>query len=251
MGEHQVGVERPKGSLGLDLQQSGIANNPLFVTAPPAAPMAVDVTDRWARQLGQIDIARVLGAALAAGNPVITGIYDALGNRMPAMDAVARPGFVDPIDRATRLLGVAYGNLAQLQQKAATFELITEDTGYNTNPERYLQIWHWNTAAEIPIVAAGAGGQLNFGVAVAAGRTRRIREVTVRHTGSANTVVTIYDANGGNIILTIDCPTQSERTWSSQDGRAVAATLQPVIRTSDVTGGSTFVSAAGVEAPPT
>lgn len=117
--------------------------------------------------------------------------------------------------------------------------------------ERWLQIYHWNTAAEIPLVAAGAGGQLSFGAAVAADRTRRIREVTVRHAGTANTVVTIYDANGGNILLTIDVPAQTTRTWSSQDGRAVAATLQPVIRTSDVTGGSTFVSAAGVEAAPT
>jgi hypothetical protein len=116
--------------------------------------------------------------------------------------------------------------------------------------ERYLHTYHWNTAAEIPIVAAGAPGQLNFGAAVAAGMRRRIREVTVRHAGSANTVVTIYDAAGGNIILTIDVPAQTTRTWSSQDGRAVAATLQPVIRTSDITGGSTFVSAAGVEAAP-
>jgi len=128
---------------------------------------------------------------------------------------------------------------------------VPPDPGTHTNPERWLQIYHWNTAAEIPIVAAGAPGQLNFGAAVAAGMMRRIREVTVRHAGTANTVVTIYDANGGNIILTIDCPAQTERTWSSQDGRAVAATLQPVIRTSDVTGAGCFVSAAGVEAPPT
>jgi len=119
------------------------------------------------------------------------------------------------------------------------------------NPEKYLHKYHWNTPAEIPITVAGAPGQLALGGAVAAGRTRRIREVTVRHAGSANTVVTIYDANGGNILLTIDVPAQSTRTWSSQDGRAVAATLQPVIQTSDVTGGSTFVSAAGVEAAPT
>lgn len=176
----------------------------------------------------------------------------------PATNALlvtAAPGVpvpVDVTDRAARLLGVTYGSqAAQLQQKAATLELLVEDTGSNTNPERYLQIYHWNTAAEVTIAAAGAGGQQNLGAAVAAGRTRRIKEVTVRHAGSNNTVVTIYDANGGNIILTIDCPAQSTRTWSSQDGRAVVATLQPVIRTSDVTGGSTFVSAAGVEAAPT
>lgn len=126
--------------------------------------------------------------------------------------------------------------------------IYVEDAGTHTNPEKYLHDNHWGTVAEIPIVAAGAGGQLNLGAAVGAGVVRRIREVTVRHAGSANTVVTIYDANGGNILLTIDIPAQTTRTWSSQDGRLVAATLQPVIRTSDVVGGSTFVSAAGVEA---
>jgi hypothetical protein len=141
-----------------------------------------------------------------------------------------------------RYLGAACGPLNPVD---------VQDTGLNTNPERWLQIYHWNTAAEVTIAVAGAGGQQNLGAAVAAGRLRRIREVTVRHAGSANTVVTIYDANGGNIIITIDVPAQTTRTWSSQDGRGIAATLQPVIRTSDVTGGSTYVTAAGVEALPT
>ena len=136
-------------------------------------------------------------------------------------------------------LGVACGPLNPVD---------TQDTGLNTNPERWLQDNHWSTVAEVPIVAAGAPGELAFGAAVGAGVIRRIREVSIRHEGSNNTVVTIYDAAAGNILLTIDVPAQSTRVWSSQDGRDVAATLQPVIRTSDVTGGSTFVSGAGVEA---
>jgi len=52
-------------------------------------------------------------------------------------------------------------------------------------------------------------------------------------------------------LLSIDVSAQSTRVWSSQDGREVAAGLQPVVQTSDVTGGSTYVSAAGVEASPT
>jgi hypothetical protein len=35
-------------------------------------PWLADVSDRWSRQAGQIDIARVLGAAMAANNPAIT-----------------------------------------------------------------------------------------------------------------------------------------------------------------------------------
>jgi len=37
---------------------------------------ADDTLDRWARQLGQVDLARVLGAALSHANPVISRITD-------------------------------------------------------------------------------------------------------------------------------------------------------------------------------
>jgi len=71
---------------------------------------ATDITDRWARLLGQIDLARVLGAALAHANPVITRLTDG---------AI----FIDPrdvSDRAARLLGVVYGSRGQqLQQTVA------------------------------------------------------------------------------------------------------------------------------------
>jgi len=85
----------------------------------------VNVTDRWSRQLGQVDLARVLGAALSVTNPVIAGIYDALGNRMPSMDSALRPGYIDMIDKAARLVGIVYGSQSQqLQQRASTYELL-------------------------------------------------------------------------------------------------------------------------------
>ena len=114
--------------------------------------------------------------------------------------------------------------------------------------ERWLHDNHWEPDAEITIAVIGAGGEQPVGGAVPAGETRRIREITVRHEGTNNTVVTLLDETGGNIKLSIDVPAQTSRTWSSQDGREIAATLQPVIQTSDVTGGSTYVSVAGVEA---
>lgn len=99
-------VGRPVGSQNLPLQQAVVANFPLYVTlAPGPVPFIQDV-----------DLMEVLGAPLAAANPVISGIYDALGNRMPAMDAAARPGYVDVIDRAGRLVGIIYGDLGQLHQ---------------------------------------------------------------------------------------------------------------------------------------
>lgn len=99
----------------------------LLGTVSPVAGSVWDVSDRWARQLGLVDLSRVLGAALSATNPVIAGIYDAVGNRMPTMDAVARPGYIDVIDRAARLLGVVYGSQAQqILQRAVTFDLLVQ-----------------------------------------------------------------------------------------------------------------------------
>ena len=123
--------------------------------------------------------------------------------------------------------------------------LETEDTGLNTNPERWLHENHWESG-EVTIAVAGAGGQQNLGAAVGAGVTRRIREITIRHAGSNATVVTLLV--GVAVRLSIDVPVQTTRVWSSQDGREFAAGEQPACQSSDVTGGSTFVSAAGVEA---
>jgi len=74
---------------------------------------------------GQVDLARVLGSALSVTNPVIAGLYDASGNRMPSMDSALRPGYVDVIDRAARLLGIVYGSLGQLQQRGTSLDLYT------------------------------------------------------------------------------------------------------------------------------
>jgi hypothetical protein len=123
---------------------------------------------------------------------------------------------------------------------------LTEDSGVNTNPERYLHENHWE-AEEVTIAVAGAPGQQNLGAAVGVGLTRRIRELTIRHAGTNNTVVTLLIA-GGATKVTIDVPAQSTRVWSSQDGREFAAGEQSAVQSSDVTGGNTFVSAAGVEA---
>jgi hypothetical protein len=115
-----------------------------------------------------------------------------------------------------------------------------------TNPELWLHQHHWE-AEEVTISAAGVGGQQNLGAVVGAGLTRRIRELTIRHTGTNNTVVTLL-ISGGATKVTIDVPAQSTRVWSSEDGRKFVAGEQPAVQSSDVTGGNTYISAAGVEA---
>ena len=60
----------------------------------------------------------------------------------------------DVTDRAARLLGVIYGSQAQqLQQKVGTFQLLTEDTGLNTNPRRY----EVDNGFRSPVVARAGG----------------------------------------------------------------------------------------------
>jgi len=114
--------------------------------------------------------------------------------------------------------------------------------------ESYLHKNHWDSGWDIIITAPGAAGEKPLGAPVQTGMARRIREVTVRHAGTNNTVVTIWNSPGGMMIISLDVPAQTTRTWSSQDGRSVPSGWQPVIQSSDVTGGNTIVSAAGLEA---
>ena len=208
-------------------------------------------------------------------------LVDAAG-RLVVVTAPLFPILADVIDRAGRLVGIVYGENAQLQQltpadavnpneglETTSFAMVydpvaddwnrvregsvigsimVEDTGVNTNPERWLHDNHWEPIAEITLILAGAPGEVPVGGAVPAGETRRIREMTVRHAGTNNTVVTVLDVTGANIKISFDVPPQTTRTWSSQDGREIAATLQPVVQSSDVTGGNTMVSFSGVEA---
>lgn len=132
-----------------------------------------------------------------------------------------------------------------LMQDPVTGHLLTQDSGLNTNPERWLHVNHWE-ADEVTIAVAGAPGEQNLGAVVPAGETRRIRELTIRHAGSNPTVVTLL-ISGGATKISIDVPAQTTRVWSSQDGREFDPGEQPAVQTSDITGGSTYVSAVGVE----
>jgi hypothetical protein len=120
-----------------------------------------------------------------------------------------------------------------------------DDSGAHTNPARWLHENHWD-CDQVTVAVAGLPGQQNLGAVVGAGLTRRIREITIRHAGTNNTVVTLLV--GVAIRLTIDVPAQTTRVWSSEDGRVFTTAQQVAVQTSDITGGSTFISASGVEA---
>jgi len=87
------------------------------IVAQSLSALNTDVSDRWARQVGQVDLARVLGAALSHANPVIARLTDG-------------SAFIDPrdvSDRAARLLGIVYGSEGQqLLQRATTYDLLVQ-----------------------------------------------------------------------------------------------------------------------------
>lgn len=134
---------------------------------------------------------------------------------------------------------------APLQQVPVTLELITQDTGLNTNPEKWMHDHHWE-AEEVTCVLGSTNVLL--GIVVPVGVTRRIREITIRHAGTNNTVVVLLVNGTARMKIMIDVPAQTTRVWSSEDGRLFVAGEQPAVYSTDVTGGSTFVSCSGVEA---
>lgn len=86
------------------------------IEAMTVGTINTNISDRWARQLGQIDLAHVLGAALSHSNPVIARLTDG-------------SAFIDPrdmIDRAARLVGIIYGDQGQLLQRATTKDLLVQ-----------------------------------------------------------------------------------------------------------------------------
>jgi hypothetical protein len=128
----------------------------------------------------------------------------------------------------------------------ATGELVVQDTGLHTNPEQWLHDNHWE-CDEVEISATGVGGEQPLGAAVPVGMSRRIRDVTIRNAGTNPTIVTLLISGGANKLTFYVLANNVPFNWRSDDGRSFAAGEISAVQTSDVTGGSTFVSASGVE----
>ena len=117
------------------------AANDLFkvdVKTWSAGTLAVSLANDWTRQLGLVDLSRVLGAALSHSNPVIarltngSAFIDPRDRNWTITESLARSWNLgasdvpDLSDRAARLLGVVYGSLDKLQQQATTKELLVQ-----------------------------------------------------------------------------------------------------------------------------
>lgn len=135
------------------------------VEAMTVGTIDVDVSNEWARELGQVDLARVLGSALAHANPVIVRLTDG-------------SAFIDPrdvSDRAARLLGVVYGSEDQLQQRATTKELIVQiqHQGAEKDPTQIRAL----TSSDIVTVEQATAASLKATVTQASA-VREISDVT-------------------------------------------------------------------------
>lgn len=222
----------------------------LLGTVSPVAGSVWDVSDRWARQLGLVDLSRVLGAALSAANPVVIGLYDAAGNRMPSMDNAIRPGYIDVIDRAARLLGVVYGSQAQqLLQRAATFDLLVQlrSAGVEIDPRQIRSL----TAATDVVATTDNGGSLTIDnsnidnrtvtkhdaktylwtaagsavdgatvIAAVANKVIKIHRLFLQSTVDGATDVYLYEETSGNLVTT-------NTTLNAREGRESAFVPAP------------------------
>jgi hypothetical protein len=190
--------------------------------------VTADVSDRWARQLGQVDLARVLGAALSHGNPVIARLTDgsafidprsirALASATDFISAVqsgtwnigtltniTNPVTVQATDLDIRDLTTTertiLGSQGQpLQQQATTYELKVREqspiTGYATSAKQDTIIGYIDGVESL--LAGGLPAALDTGAL-------KVREQ------NPLTSINVATASGTNII--IDKLTQSAFT---------------------------------------
>jgi len=117
--------------------------------------------------------------------------------------------------------------------------------------ESYRHKYHWETPEEVQIITAGQAGEQNFGNSPAyTDRHIRITEITVRNSGTVDTVVQLLAKSNGNYVikLSLDVPSDTTREWESVQGRKFNYREQPIIRATVVTGGTVYASGSGIEA---
>ncbi len=224
------------GSQDVPLQQGAAPNYALLVNVAPGIALAVDVTDRAGRLIGIVygenaQLQQLTPADGVAPNESleVTGfnmVYDAVAddwNRLRE-GAVIGQALVDLADRAARLVGIVYGEAAQLQQSApadahanpddalevGSFPHVydpvagdwnmwieganagvpqVEDTGLNTNPRRYEKDNGFYSAP----TTVGVGATALYTIATTPVRTAG-EEVTIyslhifNDTGAAGTI---------------------------------------------------------------
>lgn len=114
--------------------------------------------------------------------------------------------------------------------------------------ERLLSSESWRQShqvdfPEVTMSTAGSEGKQTLHV-VPSDAECRVMELTITHLGTEFTMIQLVD--NSTVMVSILCPPQSTRVWSSQLGRKFG-TGDIDVQSSSVTGGDTLVSGSGLE----
>ena len=110
------------------------------------------------------------------------------------------------------------------------------------NPEKFKHDYGVDFN-EVEVDTAGVDGQKT--IHTVKGKKCRVTELTIRHVGTNDTVITLM--TGEETKLSIDVPAETTRSWQSEIGRVFTIGQTIVVRSSDVTGGVTLISGSGVD----
>lgn len=185
------------------------------IEAVSAGAFPVDITDDWTRQLGQVDLARVLGAALSHSNPVIARLTDGTDfidprniRTLTSSDVVTvnnllNPHPTDVSDRAARLLGIVYGNLAQLQQRDSTYDLLVQlrHEGSEIDPRNIRAL----TSSDIITAVQPTASNLNATV------TQAEKDRTISSVDATGTPIQIDNTWTGAADYTVHTPASGKK----------------------------------------
>jgi len=121
------------------------------------------------------------GSELSVSNPLFVGVVDASGNRMPSMDTSTRPGYIDLIDRAARLLGIIYGDQGQLAQRATTRDIYVaiRYAGSEIDPRLIQDVQKVVSPTYLVPTALGAGGTATIVAAPGNGYKLRLKGIQI------------------------------------------------------------------------
>jgi len=166
-GDQAVLRQAESGAADVQMMQEGVEIDPRLILGSQLQQL-----QQRASTYELLTTIRQGGSELSASNPLFAGIVDASGNRMPSMDAASRPGYIDIIDEAARLLGIIYGDQGQLAQRATTRDAYVQvRSGGSEIDPRLIQ----DIQKTVTIPTAGGGGYLSR-QAIGAGATLTIKD---------------------------------------------------------------------------
>jgi hypothetical protein len=211
----------------------------IVLEAITAGVIPISLANDWTRQLGLVDLSRVLGAALSHSNPVISRLtngsafIDPRDRNWTVTEALARSWVLgatdipDLSDRAARLLGVIANTSFQVSNFPSEYALpasqvadlkVTSGTATVTQVAKDRTISSVDaTATPLQISLAALNGNSAALVTPAAGKAVRIKFISIEHSadvdlgyrfGAAGTIYYLRTTKGVYVSNLIGCNNQ-------------------------------------------